>query len=218
MYISGNCFNWLFKCNILGKMIVLHNRCINIYPEMCTLSQIPKACHKMCNDQIECFPASSRTRSLGEFKSKLQPNPAHFGHNNFFKNSPICHYLFQGPPIGLTTSNNLFQKKSFQQLTSISHKYTTSILVKRTAWQILFYGQMKLDITNKNQHCIMENQNQTMKILLYLPNIHLYFPLNTIKYHGIYLKYQYICHNYHCFCPKYDSIRHKYHYIYHKLH
>ena len=44
MYISAKFFNWHFKRNILGKMLVFGNRCHNLCPEECVLSQIPIAC------------------------------------------------------------------------------------------------------------------------------------------------------------------------------
>ena len=58
-------------------------------------------------------------------KSKLQPNPANFGHNNFFTNSPIFHNLLQKPPTGLkrTVWTKSF-RKSIKNLTSMSHTTT----------------------------------------------------------------------------------------------
>ena len=121
MYISAKFSNWHFKRNILGKMIVLGNRCINLCPEKCILSEIPIACQEMCSEQLKCFPISSSTMSLGQLKSKLLPNPAHFGKNYFFIKSPMCHCLFYIPPLGLsekvyTTFQDKYQNyKCFSQ-------------------------------------------------------------------------------------------------------
>ena len=71
MYISAKFWNWHFKQNILGKMIVLRNRCINLCPEKCNLGQIPICCQEMCSEQLKCFPVSSSTRSLGSWNSNF---------------------------------------------------------------------------------------------------------------------------------------------------
>ena len=53
------------KCNILGKMIVHRNRYINLCPEKCNLGPLPIASKEMCSEQLQCFPVSSSTMSLG---------------------------------------------------------------------------------------------------------------------------------------------------------
>ena len=62
IYISTNFSNWHLKHNVLGKIIVLHNGCINFCPEKCNLGKIPIASQEMCFQQLKCFPVSSSTR------------------------------------------------------------------------------------------------------------------------------------------------------------
>ena len=46
-----------FSCNILGKMIFLHNWCINLCPEKCYLGQIPIPLKEMCSKQQHMLPS-----------------------------------------------------------------------------------------------------------------------------------------------------------------
>ena len=88
MYVSGNLSNCYFKRKIFGKMMVLRNRCINPCPEKCILSQIPIPSHNIYSEQLECFPASFRTRSLGCWNPNHSQMSLIWG-NNCFNNSPI---------------------------------------------------------------------------------------------------------------------------------
>ena len=79
MYFSAKLSKWHFKRNILGKMKVLRNRCINLCPKKCILNQIPIASQEMRSKQLECFPASSRSRSLGSWNPNLSQIQLNFG-------------------------------------------------------------------------------------------------------------------------------------------
>ena len=48
IYRSAKFTNWHFKCNILGKVRVLGNKCIHLCPEKCILGQIQIACQEVC--------------------------------------------------------------------------------------------------------------------------------------------------------------------------
>ena len=71
MYIKAKLSNWHLKHNILWKIIVLHNRCINIFPEKCNLGQIPIASQAMCSERLKYFPVSSSTSSLESWNQNL---------------------------------------------------------------------------------------------------------------------------------------------------
>ena len=66
--MSAKFLNWHFKRNILGKIIVVLNLCINICPERSNLGQIPICCPEVYSEHLKCFLVSSSTRSLGGVK------------------------------------------------------------------------------------------------------------------------------------------------------
>ena len=67
MYFSANFINWHFNCNILGKMIVLRNWCINLLLGKCYLGQIATDSQEMCSDLLKCFPVNSSNRFFGSW-------------------------------------------------------------------------------------------------------------------------------------------------------
>ena len=106
--------NWHLKRNMIEKMLVLVNRCLNLCTEKCFLSQIPITSQEMCSEQLECFPFS--TLSLEEWKSKHQASPAHLKPNNSSKNSLIHNYLVERPAIfPYKTTMAISVGKSYQQ-------------------------------------------------------------------------------------------------------
>ena len=68
--MSAKVSNWHFKRNILGKMIVLSNQCINLCPEKCNLCKIPIA--------------STNYSQILPIFGKILDNKIH----------QLCHYLF----------------------------------------------------------------------------------------------------------------------------
>jgi hypothetical protein len=67
------------------------------------------------------FSSKLQNQVFGQLKSKLQLNPVNFGHNNFFLNWPICHYMFYRPPTGLkNTVLAISFRNSFWKFTSIA--------------------------------------------------------------------------------------------------
>ena len=67
------------------------------------------------------FSSKLQNQVFGQLKSKLQLNPVNFGHNNFFFNWPICHYMFYRPPTGLkNTVLAISFRNSFWKFTSIA--------------------------------------------------------------------------------------------------
>ena len=135
MCLSANFSNGHFKRNLLGKMLVLGTRCINIYPENCILSQIPIACQEMGSTQLKCVPTSSSTMFLGELKSKLQPKHAYFGKSQSLKKITNCPYLFQRAPMSLNESVFLiYFRINCQSLSSRSNTKTINVLVKKGLW------------------------------------------------------------------------------------
>ena len=97
-YISAKFSYWQLKRNILGKVMVLGNRCINIFSEKCILGQIPIAYQELCSEQLKCFPVNSSSKSSGELKSK-SPVSTYFRHNIIVL-CLICQYLTQRPKTG----------------------------------------------------------------------------------------------------------------------
>ena len=140
MYILAKVSKGHFKRNILGKMILIGNKCICLCPKKCILSQIPISCQEMCFEQLECFTISSITMSLGELKSKLQPNLLNFGHNYFFQNSPNSHNLFQRPPMGANIFS-IYYEMYCQNFSSMSNKNTTNVSVKKGLWSYFYLAK-----------------------------------------------------------------------------
>ena len=86
--ISAKFSNCHFKLNILGKVIMIVNRGINLCPE------IPVDCLELCSEHLKCFPVSSSSTSLGELKSKPQKSSAHFWHIIY---KYFCQFINSGP-------------------------------------------------------------------------------------------------------------------------
>ena len=83
-------------------------KCINLCPEKCILSQILVACWEMCSEQLICFQISSNSMSFGSW------NPSFYRYRlilGFIFNSPICHYYFYRPLLGL---NKIISEKNCQ--------------------------------------------------------------------------------------------------------
>ena len=65
-WIQLTCDSWQVKGdNILGKMIVLGDQCINLSIVNCIQSPIPISFKEMCLEQLECFSVSSSTTAFG---------------------------------------------------------------------------------------------------------------------------------------------------------
>ena len=75
-YNLANYLTELFVRNILGKMIVLRNQCINLCPEQFILGQIPIPCQELCSQWPKCSQLQHQV--FGEFKFKLQLNTKNF--------------------------------------------------------------------------------------------------------------------------------------------
>ena len=128
MYISANFSNWHFKRNILGKMIVLGNGCINLCPEKCIISQIPIPCQEMYSEQLECLPVSSSTMSLGSGNPNFSQDRHILGKIMFKKTNNLSLFV----PMGLNESVfSISFRKSFQKLSSRSNTKTINVFVRK---------------------------------------------------------------------------------------
>ena len=54
--------NWHLKSKILGKMIVLHNQCINLYPGKYNLIQTPIASQEMGFEKLKLLAPAPGSR------------------------------------------------------------------------------------------------------------------------------------------------------------
>ena len=88
------CFSKIehYQISTLQEMVLLCNICINLSQDKCIFSkykQLPMKWDLNSEKASHLAPVPG----LGEFKSKLQPNPTKFRLNYFFKCPLISHYL-----------------------------------------------------------------------------------------------------------------------------
>ena len=103
MYISVFSLNPYFKCNF-WRMLVLRNRCINLFPEKFNLDQIPIAFREICSDPLEYFSVSSSTRSMGNWNYNFCQILLFMGKIYIFLLSAICHHWLKRTPTALNKS------------------------------------------------------------------------------------------------------------------
>ena len=147
MYISDKFLNWLFKRNILWQMIVLRSRCINICQENSNLGQIQITSHKMCSEQIKCFPVISCTRSLGSWNSNFRQYQLILGVIFFFFFTNLS-LFFLKTPNGSSWKHidNIFQESFWKSGYHVIYQNYEHFKERKKSWRWLLHGQMKLDL------------------------------------------------------------------------
>ena len=101
MYISAKFSNWPFKRNILRKMIVLGNRQINIFPNICILSLMRISCQERAVNSQNASQLGPAPCLWGvEIKTSAKTD-RFWAKKNSSKYHQFCPFLFQRPPIGI---------------------------------------------------------------------------------------------------------------------
>ena len=133
MQLSESFSNWHIKRNILGKVLVLGNRCINICPEKCILSQIP------VSSQL------AQTQGLCGVEIKTSAKSCYFVKNYLFRSYLIIHDLSERPWQPQKSICNIFQ----DNLLTIGKHFKLKLFFfvwENRARDRILHGQMKLDL------------------------------------------------------------------------